>query len=180
MKLTEQEFLDAQIQMGIGPHNPKFVNLAKKTVAQLSKYKGFKAIDYGSGTGVYANELANAGFDVIAQDIMKVHRDFIKDNYEYFKQPRKVFAKPVRADLMLFIETAEHMEDYEIKDAIFAIEPKVVLFSSTSEKTDNDEAWSHINIKEQSEWIKFWKGLGFRKIQDFKLPTKWTMLLERI
>lgn len=176
MPLTEKDFLDYELKAGIGFHNPKFINLARKTVAQVMKYKNLKTLDFGCGTAVYSEEFRKAGFDITAQDIYKAHRDYAKEN----APDLKVVARPIKAEFLIFVEVAEHMTDEDIYTAIEKIQPNVILFSSTSEKTDFDVEWNHINIKEQSEWIEFWKGLGFRKIQDLKLPTKWTMLLERI
>lgn len=174
MKLTNKEFLEKELEMGVSPFNPKFVKLATNTVNQLIDYKDLSVIDFGAGTGVYSKALLDAGFDVAAQDIFKEHRDFMKENYADLK----VIARPVKADLMLFIETAEHMEDLEIVKAIQTIDPKVILFSSTSD--DFSEEWGHVNVKPQSEWVRFWKELGYKKVKDLNKPTKWTFLLERV
>lgn len=178
--MNPKEFLEKLLEMGVSPQNQDFVNLAKDTVSKLDKYKDYKTIDYGAGTGVYANELALAGFDVVAQDIWKENRDYIQENYEYFSQPRKTITKPTKSDLMIFIEVAEHMTDSEIKKAIKSIDPKIILFSSTSKKSDEDEEWGHINLKSQKDWLSFWKKLGFNKINDLEVPTEWTILLEKI
>jgi len=78
--------------------------------------------------------------------------------------------------LLFFMETAEHMTDKEL-DSLFAkIQPKYVLFSSTSEKTDNDIPWGHINIKEQAEWDLFFELKGYFKVRDLSLPTTWSKL----
>lgn len=175
MKLTPKEFLDYEIANGIGPHNPKFVDLAKKTVNQLTEYKKLSMIDYGAGTGVYADVLLKEGFDVTACDIDKTHRDFMKSNYPDLK----VVAKPKQSDFMIYIEVAEHMTDEQIVKAVNAINPSKILFSSTSQKTDHDEAWGHINVKPQEEWLEFWAELGFKKINDLSYPTKWTILLQK-
>jgi hypothetical protein len=89
-------------------------------------------------------------------------------------------AKPAKADLMLFIEVAEHMTDEEIVKAIETIDPKYILFSSTSKKTDQDFEWGHCNIKDQNEWVTFWLSMGYKVKQPLKYPTSWTMLLEKI
>jgi len=176
MKLTEQEFLERELEMGISPDNARFVNLAKKTVNQIKDLSHLKAIDFGAGVGVYSNEFQKAGFNVLAQDISKAHRDFVKKSFPDLK----VIAKPAKADLMLFIEVAEHMTDEEIVKAIEAIDPKYILFSSTSKKTEFDIEWNHINVKPQTEWITFWESMGYKVKQPLKYPTSWTMLLEKI
>jgi hypothetical protein len=72
------------------------------------------------------------------------------------------------------------MTDEEIVKAIEKIDPAFILFSSTSEKTDFDEEWNHINIKSQSEWITFWEAMGYEIMTDLKYPTSWSKLLRKI
>jgi 2-polyprenyl-3-methyl-5-hydroxy-6-metoxy-1,4-benzoquinol methylase len=176
MKLTEEEFLKIELEGGIGFHNPEFVADRDKDAQMMINYKDMKAIDYGCGTGVYAERFRKAGFDIVAQDVSKAHRDYIKNNCPDLK----VIAEPIKKDLMLFIEVAEHMTDEEITKAIEAINPKIILFSSTSENTDHDEIWGHVNVKPQTEWIAFWESMGYKVIDEPKNPTKWTKLLEKM
>jgi len=174
--ITPKQFLELELKAGISPTNPEFVELARQTVNQILEYKDLSTIDYGSGTGVYSYELSKAGFKVVAQDVWKSHRDFMKDT----NPDLKVIAKPIKSDLMLFIEVAEHMTDIEIKAAIKTIDPKIILFSSTSEKTENDQDWGHINIKSQRGWVVLWENMGYKIINSLQLPTPWTILLEKI
>jgi 2-polyprenyl-3-methyl-5-hydroxy-6-metoxy-1,4-benzoquinol methylase len=176
MKLSEQEFLKVELENGIGFHNPKFISNRAKDAKMMLPYKDMKAIDYGAGTGVYSSEFSKVGFDIVAQDISKAHRDYIREHCPELK----VILKPVKKELMLFIEVAEHMTDQEIYNAIEAIDPKVILFSSTSQKTDFDIQWGHCNIKPQDEWVTFWKAIGYKVIAEPGRPTKWTKLLEKI
>ena len=173
--ITEKQFLEAELQMGIHYDNPDFKLLAEKTAEQIDNLTPDKVIDYGCGTGSYSKVLHDLGYNVLACDYFKIHRDYVKEKFPELK----VIARPVEADLMYFIETAEHMTDEEIYKAIDKINPKHILFSSTSEKTEYDELWNHINIKEQDEWIEFWMGLGYKKIKDLEFPTPWSMLLEK-
>ena len=113
---------------------------------------------------------------MLAQDIFKTHRDYCRENYPDLK----VIVKPKKADLMLFIEVAEHMTDEEIKIAIEAIQPSFILFSSTSNVTEYDQAWGHINIKDERAWVNFWSTLGYSVIEKPQTPTTWSMTLKRI
>jgi 2-polyprenyl-3-methyl-5-hydroxy-6-metoxy-1,4-benzoquinol methylase len=176
MKLTEKEFLEAQLKMGICYSNPKFKRLAENTYNQIKGIEFKTVLDYGCGLGTYSQVLLDNGVKVTAQDIFKEHRDYVKKHHPDLK----VVAKPIKADLMYFIETAEHMTDEEIVKAIETIDPKFILFSSTSKKTDKDYEWGHVNIKPQTEWITFWESMGYKVKQPLKYPTSWTMLLERI
>jgi SpoU rRNA methylase family enzyme len=72
------------------------------------------------------------------------------------------------------------MTDQEIKNAIDVIEPKVILFSSTPHTNENDAEWGHINIKQEEEWIAFWKVLGYKVLEKPSTPTTWTLMLEKI
>lgn len=177
MLITEQEFLQKEVEdMNLTMQNNAFVNLAKSVARYCKKFNAKNVIDYGCGTGVYSQVLRREGFDIMAQDIFKSHRDYCRSNYPDLK----VIATPKRADLMLFIEVAEHMSDEEIKTAIDLIQPEFILFSSTSQVTEYDEAWGHINIKDDRAWIKFWLNLGYKVFERPQTPTKWTLTLKKI
>jgi 2-polyprenyl-3-methyl-5-hydroxy-6-metoxy-1,4-benzoquinol methylase len=176
MKLTPEEFLKIEIERNLTFDNKEFVDLAKKTAKQLTEYKNLSMIDYGSGTGVYAKVLNDYGFNIKAFDIWKAHRDYMKDNYPDLS----VIAKVSKFDFMIFIEVSEHMTDEQIVKAIEKIDPKFILFSSTSEKSELDFEWGHVNLKPQTEWITFWESMGYKVKQPLKYPTSWTMLLERM
>jgi 2-polyprenyl-3-methyl-5-hydroxy-6-metoxy-1,4-benzoquinol methylase len=177
MIITEQEFLEKEVQeMNLTMSNPLFVNLAKSVARYCKKFNAKNVIDFGCGTGVYAEVLRQDGYDVLAQDIFKTHRDYCRENYPDLK----VIVKPKKADLMLFIEVAEHMTDEEIKIAIEAIQPSFILFSSTSNVTEYDQAWGHINIKDERAWVNFWSTLGYSVLEKPQTPTTWSMTLKRI
>jgi 2-polyprenyl-3-methyl-5-hydroxy-6-metoxy-1,4-benzoquinol methylase len=174
--ISQEEFLQTELKMGVHKDNPKFMKRCIDTAKQVSHLKDLSVIDYGAGTGVYSHALQLEGFNVVAQDVFKSHRDYMKENYPDLK----VIARPVQSDFMYFIEVAEHMTDSEIVKAIDIIQPKYILFSSTSQKTEQDEEWGHINIKSQSEWIMFWSELGYVGELALSKPTKWTKLLKRV
>lgn len=177
MKITEKEFLEAELNtLNLTMNNPDFVALAQQVADYLKQYHPDTVIDFGCGTGVYSEVMRQNGFNILAQDIFKSHRDYCKENYPDLK----VVARPKDADLMLFIEVAEHMTDEEIKEAIQKINPFLILFSSTPETTDFDQDWGHINIKQENEWVFFWENLGYTLIDYPKTPTLWALMLEKI
>jgi 2-polyprenyl-3-methyl-5-hydroxy-6-metoxy-1,4-benzoquinol methylase len=177
MNLTENEFLQAEINdFQLTINNPDFVALAKEVADYCKKFNPESVLDFGCGTGVYSEVLRQEGFNIIGQDIFKSHRDYCKENYPLLK----VYQKPKEADLMLWIEVAEHMTDQEISKALQAVKPRVILFSSTANKTDFDEAWGHINIKSEKEWIDMFKGFGFKLIEKPKTPTLWALTFQKI
>ena len=175
--ISEEEFLKAEIEtLNLTMNNELFVGLAKSVANYCKKFDPSSVIDYGCGTGVYSEVMRLEGFNIMALDVFKSHRDYCKQNYSELK----VIARPKEADLMLFIEVAEHMTDQEIKNAIDIIEPRVILFSSTPHTTENDEMWGHINIKGEQEWIMFWKVLGYKVLDKPSTPTTWTLMLGKI
>jgi 2-polyprenyl-3-methyl-5-hydroxy-6-metoxy-1,4-benzoquinol methylase len=175
--ITEEEFLKAEIEtLNLTMNNELFVALAKSVANYCKKFEPSSVIDYGCGTGVYSEVLRMEGYNVMALDVFKSHRDYCKEQYIELK----VIARPKAAEMMLFIEVAEHMTDQEIKNAIDVIEPRVILFSSTPHTTENDEMWGHVNIKQEEEWIAFWNVLGYKLLEKPLTPTTWTLMLEKI
>ena len=175
--ISEEEFLKAEIEsMNLTMKNKQFVALAKSVANYCKKFEPSSVIDYGCGTGVYSEVMRQEGFNILAQDVFKSHRDYCKAEYSELK----VIARPKVAEMMLFIEVAEHMSDQEIKSAIDIIEPKMILFSSTPHITKDDEMWGHVNIKQENEWIAFWNELGYKLLEKPSTPTTWTLMLEKI
>jgi cyclopropane fatty-acyl-phospholipid synthase-like methyltransferase len=173
-KLTEEEFLKAELNMGIGFHNRSFVDLANSTASQLHWLKYDSVLDYGCGTGVYADAFMKHGKNVAAYDISTAHTEYIKQNAPHIK----LCKRPFTTDLLVWIEVAEHMTDKEIDELMTTIRPKYILFSSTSQKTSRDEEWGHINVKEQSEWVKMFDGYGYSLMKEVASPTLWSKVFE--
>lgn len=173
--VSEEDFLSAELQMGIGFHNKDFVALCDATASQFKDYRINTVLDYGAGTGVYAESYRKKGYDVYVYEIWKPHRDYIQQNAPNIK----ITPNPITTDLMNFIEVAEHMTDNEIIDLFSIIQPKYILFSSTSERTDWDMAWGHINIKEQNDWINMFKRFGYKLLKNCNVPTHYTKLFIR-
>lgn len=177
MNISEDDFLKKEIEnFNLTMHNPDFVALAQEVADYCKKLKPESVLDFGCGTGVYSEVLRQNDFEITAQDIFKSHRDYCKENYPKLK----VLQKPKQADLMLWIEVAEHMTDDEISKALKAVNPKYILFSSTPETTDFDADWGHINIKQEKEWIAMFKSLGYKLIEKPKTPTQWALTFQKI
>ena len=173
MLLTDKEFLEYELNNGIGMHNDFFKDLARNSVAQIKDLPIKSVLDYGAGTGVYSDAYFQAGYHIVAFEIFESHREYMKQNVAYVE----IVDKPVTTDLLNFIETAEHMTDKELDYLFSKIEPKYILFSSTSQRVPGfDESWGHINIKEQHEWDSFFKIKGYSKIKDLSQPTTWSKL----
>jgi len=172
-KYTDKEFLDIELKMGVSLDNPQFMDLARNTVAQLNGY-GASILDYGCGVGAYSKAAIDHGFKVYAFEKFKSHKDYLKKNLTELK----LVTKLPKTDILMFIETAEHMTDDEIKGIFQQINPIWILFSSTSQKTANDEMWGHINIKEQNEWDDMFFKLGYRIHKQVPLPTQWSKIYQ--
>lgn len=170
--ISEDAFLVTELRMGISIDNPAFIALALATASQADDLNVKTVLDFGAGTGVYSDAYFQLGYDIKAFEIFKSHRDYMAEKVPHID----IIDQPITTDLLSFIETAEHMTDKEL-DALFAkISPKYILFSSTSERTENDEAWGHINIKEQDEWDAFFNKKGYDLMKPLAHPTNWSKL----
>jgi 2-polyprenyl-3-methyl-5-hydroxy-6-metoxy-1,4-benzoquinol methylase len=177
MNITEDDFLKAEIEnFNLTFANPDFVALAQQVADYCKTLNPKSVLDFGCGTGVYSEVFRQNGFNITAQDVFKSHRDYCKANYPALK----VIQKPIQADLMLWIEVAEHMTDEQIEKALNAVNPNYILFSSVPWTTDFDADWGHINIKQPKEWVDMFKALGYKMIDEPKTPTLWALTFQKI
>jgi len=175
--LKDNEFLQAELEMGIGFHNEAFKNLAKMTADQFFYYPKIKTVlDYGAGTGVYSDAFHNAGYDVYPFEIWEAHKYYINQHAPHIGA--RLVKKPITTDLMLFIEVAEHITTQGLNALFRGIKPTYILFSSTPHKTDKDTIWGHINVKSEEEWLKFFAKKGYVLEKKLSLPTEWSLLLK--
>jgi 2-polyprenyl-3-methyl-5-hydroxy-6-metoxy-1,4-benzoquinol methylase len=172
--ITDKEFLATEISMGIHFGNPQFKALADMTAEAISGL-GHSLLDYGAGTGVYADAFHRSGYDVFIYEHFEAHREYIREHAPHLK----IIDKPITTDVMAFIEVAEHMTDKELNDLFKMISPSYILFSSTSEKTDNDEVWGHINVKPQHEWDNFFASKGYIIDKQLSIPTPWAKIYKK-
>ena len=177
-QISNQEFLDTELKMGISADNPLFVALCDATANELvTNCDNIKSVlDYGAGTGVYANSLYNKGLNVKVFELFNTHQAYIKEKYPHLQ----IIDKPVTTDCMLWIEVSEHMTDKEIDNLFNTINPKYICHSSTSEITEYDVQWGHINIKTQDQWIELFRSKGYKLIKETIVPTKWSKIYKKI
>lgn len=171
MKISEVDFLKAELDMGIGFHNPLFVKLAE-AVAEIVRPLGSTILDYGAGTGVYADAYHRAGMQTYVYEIFEPHRNYIKENAPHLQ----ILDQPIQTDVLSWIEVAEHMTDEEINELFRHIKPKYILFSSTPEHTEWDAEWGHINVKSGEEWDIVMAQYGYIVERNLSLPTPWAKL----
>lgn len=174
MRITEDQFLETELQMGIGFHNPYFVDLCRETAKQVQGL-GSTIMDYGAGTGVYASEYHKAGFTTYVYEKFASHRKYIAEKAPHIT----ILPKPITTDIMSFIEVAEHMTDKQLASLFKTISPNYILFSSTSERTDNDIAWGHINIKEQDQWDAMFQSMGYFVVKLLQIPTSHSKIYKK-
>jgi len=170
--ITDKEFLETELKMGISFDNPAFLDLAKHTAQQFKDLNIKSVLDFGAGTGVYSNAFYQEGYDVRVYEIWKAHKNYIRE-----KAPHLKFCyKPFSTDLMAFIEVAEHMTDEELYSLFDKIKPNYILFSSTSLHTEWDASWGHINVKQQTEWNILFDKLGYNVLRQLNYPTNYSKL----
>ncbi len=184
-KCTDKEFLQTELKMGVSLDNPQFMDLGRNTISQLNGY-GKTILDYGCGVGAYSKAAIDAGLDIYAFEKFKAHRDYLKEKLPELRVVSKLEHlnskyKLNNLDILMFIETAEHMTDNEIRVMFDEINPKWILFSSTSQRIPEwDEQWGHINIKDQPEWDSFFLELGYRLHKHITIPTEWSKIYEKV
>lgn len=170
-KFNDKEFLQYELDTGVSFDNPNFLRLAELTAQQMKQY-GKSVLDFGAGTGVYSDAFIRTGFDVVSFEIFPSHKEYIRKYAPHIN----LIDYPVTTDIMLFIETAEHMTNRQIKNLFNRIKPKYILFSSTPEHTAFDEAWGHINVKQPNEWDAFFANFGYINNRSLPYPTSWSKL----
>jgi 2-polyprenyl-3-methyl-5-hydroxy-6-metoxy-1,4-benzoquinol methylase len=89
--ITDNEFLQEELDMGINPFNPKFIALCDATVNEANKYATFETVlDFGCGVGAYSDAFNKAGYVVSAYDIFQAHQQYVKERrYENNKGSNK-------------------------------------------------------------------------------------------
>jgi hypothetical protein len=175
--ISEQQFLDTELANGISLDNPGFLQLGQATAAQMREYPDIRTVlDFGAGVGAYSQGFHREGFDIYAYEHFAVHRAYIRERLPHLR----IVDQPFTTDLLAWIETAEHMTDAEIDRLLNLVKPSYILFSSTSERTENDLMWGHINIKEQEQWVRHLAGYGYAHIRDMPFPTQWTKLFRKV
>jgi 2-polyprenyl-3-methyl-5-hydroxy-6-metoxy-1,4-benzoquinol methylase len=173
--ITPEAFLQAELGAGIHHNNPQFMQLCRATVNAVKHLPVITVLDFGPGTGCYAQAFHEAGYRISVYDVFEAHRNYIRETFPHIEQMDEVQT----TDLLVFIEVAEHMTAEELDALMGKIQPKYILFSSTSERTDWDLAWGHINIKEQREWVQLFQKYGYRLISEPGVPTTWSKLFKR-
>jgi len=177
MRLTDKEFFDIEVQIGVTPENPDYYNLMDATADLIIEYAKH-IIEIGAGMGTLGECLQKKGINYYGIEPNKYHRDFAKNRGVKLNNLGNY---PTYCEMVVSIEVMEHLTDKQIKDYMNNINCQYFLFSSTPYYTtpEQDEAWGHINIKSEEKWIEFFAQFGFTLEKKLTLPTEWSLLFKK-
>lgn len=186
--ISDKAFLDKELSMGIRLDNPGFLALHKRVHDKIIKELGAQSIiEIGTGVGAFAAAAINAGTHYMGVDINPCEREyflsFFPDHGDKYALSRADQYRISRDyDVLYTCEVFEHISDEDLKPLMLQVQRRVkyIVFSSTGEKNANgipDAEWGHINVKQKTEWISFFDHFGFCYVQDWNVPTSWSILL---
>lgn len=177
MPVTEKEFFDIEVANGITPENPDYFNLMNG-VANIIKNYSRNIIEIGAGMGTLGECLIHKGCDYYGIEPNKYHQEYA---YQRGVKLNGITDYPKHCQMIVSIEVMEHLTDEQIKDYMNNINCEYFLFSSTPYYTtpEQDEAWGHINIKSEENWIEFFAQFGFILKKKLTLPTEWSLLFKK-
>jgi 2-polyprenyl-3-methyl-5-hydroxy-6-metoxy-1,4-benzoquinol methylase len=175
--VTDKEFFDIEVSAGITPENPDYFNLMNG-VANIIKNYSRNIIEIGAGMGTLGECLIHKGCDYYGIEPNKYHQDYA---YQRGVKLNDITGYPNHCQMIVSIEVMEHLTDDQIKEYMNSIECQYFYFSSTPFFTtsEQDEAWGHINIKSEEEWIKFFSQFGFVLDKKLTIPTEWSLLFKK-
>lgn len=138
--------------------------------------RGRKVLEIGCSIGGACSILADRGFEVFASDVSEYA---LKGASRLAKETgRKIsFAKfdvqngiPINKtfDIIYAFEVIEHLNNHfkAIKNMRLKLKANGIFICSTPDKDyDMSSDPTHVNVKTKDEWIKIFKGAGFKKVQ---------------
>ena len=185
--MNDEQCFNHELSLGVDLDNDSYVNLFQQTAKEIVSITGAKTfLDCGGGMGAYTKAMLEQGLDCTYVDLSKLHGEYVtrkitrNDNTTL-----QVFIKDFTTtkwktfDLVASIEVMEHIEDDKLISFLTNLKCKYFHFSSTPDKTDFDEAWGHINIKSEEEWIALFEQCGFKLDRNMSLPTSWSLLFAK-
>jgi cyclopropane fatty-acyl-phospholipid synthase-like methyltransferase len=180
-------FHDQEIKMGIGFHNLNFFKFCGQSMEALVRLlRPQSLIELGSGQGTYLSALNILGVDAIGIDINPYSQAHFREfNPEwadrYILSRFSDYTLEKDYDVAMSIEVFEHIDDSELDGMMNQLSKRVkyFFFSSTPERTPQDQEWGHINIKSEPEWIEWFCKYGFIPHVKPMTPTPWTIIFKR-
>lgn len=185
--MTDEQCFNHELSIGVDLDNDTYVNLFKQTAKEILEITQAKTfLDCGGGVGAYTKSMLEQGLDCTYVDLSKIHGEYVsKRLIKSDNQTLHIYIKDFTTqkfktfDLVASIEVMEHIEDDKLKPFLKNIKCKYFHFSSTPNKTDFDNAWGHINIKSEEEWIALFNECGFTLDRKISLPTSWSLLFKK-
>lgn len=185
--MTDEQCFNHELSIGVDLDNDTYVNLFKQTAKEILEITQAKTfLDCGGGVGAYTKSMLEQGLDCTYVDLSKIHGEYVsKRLVKNENQTLHIYIKDFTTqkfkmfDLVASIEVMEHIEDDKLKPFLKNIKCKYFHFSSTPNKTDFDDAWGHINIKSEEEWIALFNECGFTLDRKISLPTSWSLLFKK-
>ena len=185
--MNDEQCFNHELSLGVDLDNDSYVNLFQQTAKEIVSITGAKTfLDCGGGMGAYTKAMLEQGLDCTYVDLSKLHGEYVsKRLVKQGEQTLHIYIKDFTTtkwktfDLVASIEVMEHIEDDKLISFLTNLNCKYFHFSSTPNKTDFDEAWGHINIKSEDEWIALFEQCGFKLDRKMSLPTSWSLLFAK-
>ena len=177
----DKKCFDYEMANEIRLENEGFVNMFRTTAKQIAELVEFKTFaDIGGGVGTYSLAMKELDKHVKYYDLNKYQFYYARQNnvaHKYFQCD--ITETKIKADLVACIEVMEHITDDKLHKMLDNIECKYFHFSSTPHLFFFDEEWGHINIKQERDWIQFFKGHNFELLTQIEVPTTWSLLFKK-
>jgi len=177
----DKKCFDYEMQNQIRLDNEGFVNMFRATAKQIAELVEFKTFaDVGGGVGTYSLAMKELNKQVNYYDLNKYHFDYVRKHnvaHKYFQCD--ITETKIKADLVACIEVMEHIIDDKLNRMLNNINCKYFHFSSTPHTTTWDTEWGHINIKQERDWIAFFKQHDYELLSKIEVPTTWSLLFKK-
>lgn len=177
----DKKCFDYEMANQIRLDNEGFVNMFIATANKINSLIDFKTFaDIGGGIGTYSLAMKSIDKQVAYYDLNKYHFEYAKQHnvaHKYFQCD--ITDTKIKADLVACIEVMEHITDDKLHQMLDNIECNYFHFSSTPHKTNWDEEWGHINIKQEREWIELFKQHNYELLTQIEVPTQWSLLFKK-
>lgn len=186
--MNDEQCFNHELSIGVDLDNQTYTELFRSTAKEIMQITGAKTfLDCGGGVGAYTQAMLEEGLDCHYVDLSQHHVDYVKKRLKPIKEKQRLniqradftFYDYVHFDLVASIEVMEHIEDRRLGPFLCNLDCDYFHFSSTPNKTDFDEAWGHINIKTEEEWIALFEKCGFKLDRKMSLPTTWSLLFTK-
>jgi len=186
--MNDEECFNHELSIGVHLDNTSFIELYRNTTKEILSLTGAKTfLDCGGGVGAYTKAMIEQGIDCAYVDLSKRHFDYVSQHLKRINDSQSLqifnldFTKQKWAtfDLVASIEVMEHIEDDRLIPFLKNIKCKYFHFSSTPHVTDFDEAWGHINIKSEEQWVQLFEECGFKLERKLNVPTTWSLLFTK-